>query len=131
MSLIRGISIKAICWGFLIDTACSLSIAFLIGIVMVMMGMSQNEISIHMHSTIGLIMSLIIGFGFTFLGGYIAGRIAKHYEVLNGGIVGALGLLLFFVAPLSSILWHDIISIVGIIPVGMGGGFFAIGHSKK
>ncbi len=49
-----------------------------------------------MHSFSGLLLMLIIGLGFTVLGGYAAGRTAKRAELLNGAAVAALGIILDF-----------------------------------
>jgi putative membrane protein (TIGR04086 family) len=80
------------------------------------------------NTQIKTITNIILALGFTFLGGYIAGRIAKHSEVLHGGIVGAVGIIIGFiiiVAMSSPIRWPEIVCFVGIIPIGMGGGCVA------
>ena len=121
---IRTINIKAIILGAMFDNIGYLFFTAIIGIVWGIMGISVNEI----NTQIETITNIILALGFTFLGGYIAGRIAKHSEVLHGGIVGAIGILIGFiiiVAMSYPILWPEIVCFVGIIPIGMGGGCVA------
>jgi len=69
-------------------------------------------------------------------GGYIAGRMSKTNEVLHGGIVGCLYLLMdlvmgqFFQLSISP-AWHNIISMTANIPMGMLGGYFAANSRPK
>jgi len=122
------INIKAIVWGAMFDNIGCLFFTAIIGIALGITGISENEINTQVGSPIGLIMNIILAFGFTFFGAYIAGRIAKHSEVLHGGIVGAIGIILGFiiiVAMYFPIHWPQIVSFVGIVPIGMMGGYFS------
>jgi hypothetical protein len=69
-----------------------------------------------------LIMGMILGFGFSSFAGFNAGCIAKHSQVLNGGIVGAIGLLVVCSTSMSPHLLFNLVRIVGLMPIGMGGG---------
>ena len=70
----REISIKALVLGVLTDIGCSLIVGFAL-------------------SPMVLVPSMIIGFGFTILGGFVAGRVSKKSEVIHGGIVGFIAVI--------------------------------------
>ena len=120
----QQISAKAIILGVIFDNIGYLCFITILGIALGIMGITENEI----NTQIETITNIILALGFTFLGGYIAGRIARHSEVLHGGIVGAVGILIGFiiiVAMSYPIRWPEIVCFVGIIPIGMGGGYVA------
>jgi len=122
------INIKAIVLGAMFDNIGYLFFTAIIGIALGITGISENEINTQVGSPIGSITNILLAFGFTFFGVYIAGRITKHSEVLHGGIVGAIGLILGFiimVAMYFPIHWPQIVSFVGIVPIGMTGGYFS------
>jgi hypothetical protein len=125
----KGISIKAIVLGVLADIGGSLVVGIAYGIVlaaiMVIKGIRPEEIGAHLQGPIIEIPSLFIGFGFTLLGGFVAGRVAKQSEILHGAIVGALGIPLGFLVCGSFPLWFNIISCAGVLPAGMAGGYLA------
>jgi hypothetical protein len=130
----RGISAKAVLLGALVDFGSSLAVGFVAGFIWVIalaaQGVPADEMIDDPPDGLPVIIpSLVLGFGATVLGGYVAGRIAKQAEVLHGGIVGAIGIPLGFVSALVSPaelpLWFHIVSFVGIVPVGMTGGFLA------
>lgn len=135
MSKKTGIEIKAIVLGFLTDLGGSLVVGFaygvILGITMVLKGIPQEDIATQLQGPVVLIPGLIIGFGFTLLGGYVAGRIAKYSEILHGGIVGGIGILLGLLLCGSLPLWYNIISFAGVVPVGMAGGYFAKPKNEK
>jgi len=127
----RQFSIKALVLGFLTDVGGSLLFgivfAILLGIYFGIQGLPESEIVTRLQGQGLLILlpSMVVGFGFTVLGGYVAGRISKMREVFHGGLVGGLGLLfgLFFWASLP--LWYNIVALLGVIPCGMLGGRIA------
>jgi len=126
----QQINTKAIIWGVMVDNIGYLCFMTLLGVVVGIMGITGNEI----NTQIETITNIILALGFTFLGGYIAGRIAKYSEVLHGGIVGTIGLLIgliIIVAMSYSIRWPEIVCFMGIIPIGMGGGYFARTRMNK
>lgn len=134
MAETRQFSAKAIVLGFLTDFVISTAAGLLFGIVttLVLMqrGFSANEIraaSLEGNSGI-LIAGMVIGFGSTMLGGYVAGRVAKNAEVLHSGIVGILQILTgaidLFWSP--TLLWYHIIFMLGVIPFAMFGGYTAL-----
>ncbi|MCX6908624.1 MAG: hypothetical protein NTY01_11345 [Verrucomicrobia bacterium] len=124
-----GIRIKAIVLGVLADIGVSLVVGITYGIgltvCMFIKGIRPEEIGTHLSGPMILIPSLLIGFGATLLGGFVAGRVAKHSEILHGAIVGALGIPLCFLDFGSFPLWFTVVSCVGLAPAGMMGGYLA------
>jgi len=135
MAIYRRLSIKALALGALTDLGGSLlyggilGVAF--GIYFGMQNLPENEIIIRLQGLGFLIPSLLIGLGFNALGGYVAGRIAKAHQVLHGGLVSGLSLL---IAPFfwsSTPLWYGIAGVLACIPCGMLGGRFATNSQHK
>lgn len=128
MTMGKNIKVKAILLGVLTDVAGStvtgIVIGIGLGIALAAQHVPTNEIAIRLHGASVLISSLILGFGFTVLGGYVAGRVAKQSEILHGGIVGAIGIL-FSLFTISYPLWYNIVAIIGIVPFGIIGGLLA------
>ena len=136
MSIFRRINIKALMLGVLVDEGGSLTtgaiLGVITGIVLASKGVQQNEIQTYLHSPFVLIPNLIIGLGFTVLGGFVAGRVSTSNEVLHGGIVGFItiffGILFWTTLP----LWFKIIPFITNVPFGMLGGRIAeTTHEKK
>jgi hypothetical protein len=131
----RKLSIKGLFWGLLTDVLgtlfAGLIFGMLLGVYLVMQGVSESELSDRLTGLIVFIPSLFLGLGFTVLGGYVAGRVSKNHQVLHGGIVGALGILFAFIYWSYSPLWYNIISVIAIIPAGMLGGYIATINQRK
>ncbi len=131
----KQIKIKAIVLGLLTDIGGSLLASIIFGTVLVatlvMAGVPSDEIISRAQGPIVLIPGLIIGFGFTILGGFVAGRVARQAEVLHGGILGGIdipfGLVIWSLSP----LWLNILSLIATIPMGMVGGYFAKRGGRK
>ncbi|MFA5343536.1 MAG: hypothetical protein WC381_06200 [Kiritimatiellia bacterium] len=125
----RPINIKALVLGVLTDVGGSLVIGFILGIalaiIFIVRGVQPNEIRAHLNNATFLVSSTIIGFGFTLFGGFVAGRIAKRNQILHGAIIGAIGIPLGLPFLTSLPLWCNIISVVGVIPFGILGGYIA------
>jgi len=76
-------------------------------------------------------LNLLIGGGFTVLGGYIAARIAKHDELLNGTLASFLCVLFALLAIEStSILWV-IVSVVVNPILALLGGYLRAWQTRK
>jgi hypothetical protein len=135
MAIYRRLRIKALALGVLTDIGGSLLFAGVLGVVLGiyfgMQNLSANEITIRLQGLGFLIPSLLIGLAFVALGGYVAGRIAKAHEVLHGGVVGGLSLLIGLIFWSSIPLWYDIAGVLACIPCGMLGGRFATNSQHK
>lgn len=89
-------------------------------------GIPQDEITARMNGFSGLMLMLIVGLGFTLIGGYVAGRKAGHAEILHGAVIAGMGLVLgLFSRGADLPLWYEIISFAAAVPTGMAGGYIA------
>jgi hypothetical protein len=132
----KRLNLKAVLIGCLFDWGgtfgFTLASLISLGIMAGIKGLSEHEIqSAYLEwskSDPGMILSLLYGSGFTFLGGYVAARIAKSGNLFNSCLVGVIGILpgLFFVsdAPDTIFLLSALVS----VPAAVLGG---ICHSKK
>jgi hypothetical protein len=123
---IKELRFKAILFGFLADTIGTLAIATILILAMAAAGLSADDITARMHGSSGLLLMLIFGLGFTFIGGYVAGRTAGQAEILHGVVVALIGLVLsLFFREAGLPLWYETVSFAAMIPMGMAGGYFA------
>jgi hypothetical protein len=126
ISKLSDIKITAVIVGVIVDNAGTLLIMTFLAAVLVSTGLSEDEVMTRMKSTNGLFLGLIIGYGFTVLGGYFAGRMAGRSEVLHGALVAVIGMVLALVFRESgSPVWFDIVAAAGMLPAGMAGGYVA------
>jgi hypothetical protein len=126
MPNLADIKFKAVIFGAIVDNACTLFVMTLLATALVSTGLSEDEVMGRMKSTSGLLLGLIIGLGCTFLGGYVAGRMAKQAEVLHGALVAVLGMTIALIFRESGIpAWFDVLGFAAMLPVGMAGGRLA------
>ena len=85
---LTDIKLKAVVFGAIVDNGGTLLIMTLLAAALVSTGLSEDEVMRRMKSASGLLLGLIIGLGFTVLGGYIAGRMARSAERMHGALVG-------------------------------------------
>ena len=132
MVQIRRLSFKAILWGVLVDIIGTLTVATALFFALAASGIPEAEITARMHGFSGLMLMMILGLGFTMIGGYVAGRTADRLEILHGAIVAGIGLVLglFFREP-GLPLWYEMASFAAMIPLGMAGGYIAREGNEK
>ncbi len=130
---IRGLKFLPILFGFLVDTIGTLLVASLLATLLASKGLSEDEIIARMNTVSGLLLMLILGLGFTVLGGYSAGRTAKQAELLNGAAVAAAGIILgLFLRDPGLPSWYEVVSFAATIPAGVWGGYLTReGRTKK
>lgn len=117
---------KAILLGFLADTIGTLTVATLIIFAMAAAGIPADTITTRMRGLSGLMLMLIVGLGFTFIGGYVAGRTARQAEILHGAFVAGIGMVLsLFFRETGLPLWYEAVSLAAMVPIGMAGGYIA------
>lgn len=91
-------------------------------------GLPANEISKHFlnwtQSPEGFIFTLFFGLSFTFFGGYIAVKTAKHKSLFNSLVVGAVAMISGFFAGSSSPHLQMIISLLCLPPAALLGGYY-------
>jgi hypothetical protein len=132
MLQIRNLKFKAILRGTLVDTIGTAIVATALVFAMAAAGFPEAEITARIHSVNGLMLMLILGLGFTLVGGYVAGRTAGRLEILHGAIVAGIGVVLgLFLRDPGMPLWYEIISFVAMIPIGMMGGYLAREGNRK
>jgi hypothetical protein len=81
------ISIKGVLLGAIADMISSLFAGILALIIIVFIShlLHQPREVFHRHGILNVMLSLI-GLSFSLLGGYVAALVAKHDELLNGGL---------------------------------------------
>ncbi len=125
-----GISIKALALGALTDIGGSLIFGFALGLIVIVVWLAQgiplNQLAGREKDPILVVPVLIAGWGFTLLGGFVAGRVAKKSEVMHGGLVGLIAVLTGICFWGSTPLWYGIVSLLGVIPFGMAGGRLSV-----
>jgi hypothetical protein len=126
MLQIRSLRFKAILWGVLVDIIGTMTVAMALVLALAVSGIPEAEITARIHGYSGLMLMMILGLGFTLIGGYVAGRTAGESEILHGAIVAGIGLVLglFFREP-GLPLWYELVSFAAVIPLGMVGGYIA------
>jgi len=125
----RSINAKAVLLGFVVDTAVSFS-GGCVSVMVYLLWLSHRgipalELADHAGDIPIYISSLILGFGSTMLGGYVAGRVADQDRVFHGGLVGAAGIVLCIIFIAAQPLLFTVITCAGLVPSGMAGGFLA------
>lgn len=79
-----------------------------------------------LQDSVVTILNVIIGGGFTIIGGYIAARIAKHDELLNGTLASFLCVIFaLFAIGSTSIMWV-LIGVIANPILGLAGGCLRI-----
>lgn len=122
---LSDISLKAVIVGAVADNVGTLLIMSFLAAALVSNGLSPEEAMERLRSTSGLLLGFILGMGFTVLGGYIAGWMAKRSEVLHGACVAMVGMVLALALHDDVPKWYDIAGILAMIPAGMTGGRLA------
>ena len=126
------LSIKAIVIGCLVDWLGTLAFGLLFalgtGMMAALRGVSPKETELALtewyNSIPGMVFTILYGFGFTLLGGYVAARISKADNLLNSALVGTVGILLGLVIISETPQVVFFLSILLPIPVSILGGYF-------
>ncbi len=133
MKISPSVNIKAILIGFMFDFVAStifgVVLSFFMALVLAIKGYKDAELEKSLISlldgTTYRILSLIVGLGFTMMGGYVAGRIARSGEYFHSGAVGLLNVLfgLFFIGMYFT--WYSVIAFLLVLPAAIIGGDMA------
>lgn len=81
-----------------------------------------------------MLLLLVVGLFWSFLGGYVAARIAKRAEYFNAAIIGVIGAAIGFDSMLTNSnipLWYELIGFFVIVPVSLLGGWVALKRKKR
>ena len=123
---LTDIKLKAVVFGAIVDNGGTLLFMTLLAAALMLTGLSVDEVMNRMKSTNGLLLGLIIGLGFTVLGGYIAGRRAGSAERKHGALVAIIGMVLALIFREGGIpALFDIAGFAGMLPAGLLGGHLA------
>lgn len=126
MSKFYDIKFKAVIVGAIVDNAGTFLFMTILASALLSTGLSVDQVMNRMKSMSGQLLELIAGLGWTVLGGYVAGRIARRAEVLQGALVAALGMIVALIFwEGGTPVWVNIAGFAGMLPAGMGGGYLA------
>src|SRR5215467_3597633 len=132
----RRISIKGVVAGGITDIACTFILTLpVLGYVIISSGVLRlpdeqarvAAVTAALQGNLRLYGILIlIGAGCSILGGYVAARLAKHDELLNGLLSALFCIAIGFYSILSdksfgSLLWHAALIIVSALSALLGG----------
>jgi hypothetical protein len=129
-----GISPKAVIIGFVVDIVGSMIVGMILTIAM--FGMPTDPTAAAavetqmMESMPFLVMSFVIGLGFTIVGGYVAGGVAGKAEWKNALAVGVLGICSGVLINMSGSAgnlpqWYTVGSYILVIPCAVFGGLMS------
>ena len=128
---IRKIRVAAVALGVMIDVVGSVATGILLVIFMVANGIPDSEIIPRLNSLSGLLLKLLSVLGFTVVGGFFAGYLARQVYLLHGALVGTVGLFLSFLCLNGYVSpWYLAVHYLGMVPAGVAGGYFAMQEFK-
>ena len=131
MRTLRRVRLAAVALGVLTAVVGSIASGILLVIFMVANGIPDSEIMPRLNSLSGLLLKLLSMFGFTAVGGFFAGYLARKVYLLHGALVGSVGLILSFLCLNGSLpLWYLAGHYLGMVPAGVMGGFVAMQQFK-
>lgn len=78
-----------------------------------------------------VVLNILVGGGFSILGGYIAARIAKHNELLNGTLSSFLCVVPAFFTIGSYPFFYILIEVLGNLLLGFIGGYLLLWKKKR
>lgn len=81
-----------------------------------------------------LLLFLVVGLFWTFLGSYFTAKVAKRAELFNAAIIGVIGAGIGFDSILTQDvipLWYELVGLVAIVPVALLGGYVALKRKKS
>lgn len=121
-----NIRFKAVIAGAFVDNLGTMFSVSLLIMALSLTGLQESEVAGRLKSLSGLLLTLIIGLGWTILGGYTAARMAKRDELPHGALVAVVGVVIALVFREEGIpVWFEIIGLVCMLPAGMAGGSLA------
>ncbi len=134
MNRLKNLNIKAVLLGSLVDiggttvSGIIYLLALYIAILIRQAGMEgADELSIEQitEGTGFQLAALIIGLGYTMLGGFVAASVAKVDKMLQAGVMGAISLLLSLFFLDAEHIWFDITGLLLTLPLALLGGYLA------
>lgn len=93
----------------------------------------EQDVNVIYSNTALMLLMLVVGLFWSFLGGYIAARVAKRAEYFNAAIIGVIGAAIGFDAILTNSnipLWYELVGFFVIVPISLLGGWVALKRKK-
>jgi hypothetical protein len=136
------VSIKAVAAGFVLDMGATflffLVMFFVYYVFLSIMGYDYEFIEdLFFNAKPMLVIFLMMGNFFTFLGGYLTGRIAKYSEVVHALVLGIIILTVTIIletaidSDLEVPLWYTVIGYLIIVPSCFLGGYVSKRSNDK
>jgi putative membrane protein (TIGR04086 family) len=133
------LSIKGVLVGGITDIGATFVLGIPLGIYVVskldLAHIPQDKlaaaVSAAMHASVPIYVGqMVIGLGSSMLGGYVAGRLAKHHELLNGAFSSflciAVGIYSVFLGKDSHSLLEQVLLFLASPALGLLGGYFSL-----
>lgn len=131
---VRKFHFLAVVLGIAVDNIGTLLSSALIGSLYFGNDPVQDQDVSAIYTNVALmILFLVVGLFWTFLGSYLTAKVAKRAEFFNAAIIGVIGAGIGFDSILTddvSPLWYELIGLVAIVPVALLGGFLALKRKK-
>ena len=138
--MFTGLNIKAIVLGVIADIAATFILSMILTIVLIIKqygaDIPDDAVDKILESDSSLYLYLILGLACTTFGGFIAAKKAGSFAIRHGGWVGAgsliTGVLMEVLLDQNQVYpdWYMYISMGGIIPAGILGGYLSIFFSR-
>jgi hypothetical protein len=142
MKSMTKVSVKGILAGGITDVGLTMILGMPLAIYATLEVALAHTPKDHMHSAVAAIMhrpaifatGMLIGFGCSVLGGYVAARLAKHDELLNGCLSAFLcvasGIWVATTHQNSDPIWQQIIELVASPILGLLGGYLRLRQKR-
>jgi hypothetical protein len=125
LGVLLGVAVDNL--GTLVSTALFGSLYFGNGPV------NEQDVNGLYSNAVLLLLFLVIGLFWSFLGGYVAARVAKRAEYFNAACIGVIGAAIGFDSMLSNNgipLWYELVGFFAIVPISLLGGYLALKRKK-
>ncbi len=129
---LKDIRYDAVVVGAIVDNIGTTAAMLLLLTALTGTGIAESEALDRLKTLSGLLLTLVVGLGWTMMGGYVAGRMAKRDETLHGALVAVAGIVVGLVFHEEGLpLWYQVLGLVAMLPAGMAGGMRARERNKR
>lgn len=94
---------------------------------------NEQDVSAIYSNVALMLLLMVVGLFWSFLGGYVAARVARRAEYFNAAIIGVIGAAIGFDSMLTNAntpLWYELIGFFVIVPISLLGGWVALKRKK-
>jgi hypothetical protein len=122
----RRVSVKAVALGVAVGICGSLFFSLVASVVLGIAAGGKTSAQVVAETVAKFLwVNLVAGLGLTFLGGFLAGRVAPERKVLHAAAVGLIALVLSLAFAGGEPGWFKAISWALLVPVAVAGGLLA------